>query len=186
MDPSAAGHAFGRGRSQVPYSSDEGKAWLADRLIALAPRTVLDIGAGWGTYARLLRPLLPGCHIIGIEVHEPYVERFGLGDLYDELIVADVREIELPATDVAILGDILEHLPLPDAVTLWGRVRRAARTTLASLPIVEYPQGTSEGNVHEVHRHTWDHGQVLALGGVVAHQTGRQIGVYEASHLETP
>lgn len=168
----------------MPYSSNEGKAWMTKRLVALAPRTVLDIGAGSGTYAQIVRRHFPACYIVGVEVHEPYIDRFHLRDLYNELIIGDVRDIELPRVDVAILGDVLEHLPLPDAVTLWRRVRRSATTTLASLPIVEYPQGPTEDNPHEAHLHTWDHDQMLALGGIVAHRAGHQIGVYEASHLE--
>jgi 2-polyprenyl-3-methyl-5-hydroxy-6-metoxy-1,4-benzoquinol methylase len=164
----------------MPYSSGEGKEWLLGRLTAAAPETVLDIGAGSGTYARLLRPRVPGCRFIAIEVYAPYVERFGLAALYDQVIVGDVRHVELPSCDVAILGDVLEHLPHPDAVAVWDKVRRAAGTTLLSLPIVRYRQGTSEGNAHEAHLHTWDHEQVLALGGIVAYEVGRQIGVYEA------
>ncbi|HEV7931835.1 MAG TPA: class I SAM-dependent methyltransferase [Actinomadura sp.] len=168
----------------MPYSSEEGKAWLIGRVTAVAPKTIVDVGAGWGTYARLLRHRVRGCRFIAIEVYEPYVERFGLESLYDEVIVGDVRQVELPRCDVAILGDVLEHLPQPDAVAVWDKVRRAAGTTLLSLPIVRYRQGASEGNVHEAHLHTWDHDQVLALGGIVAYQVGRQIGVYEACRLE--
>lgn len=167
----------------MPYSSDEGKEWMLRRLVELAPGVVLDVGAGWGTYARLVRPYLPDAVLMAVEVHEPYVERFGLQELYDLVLVADVRTLPLPLCDVAILGDVLEHLPRSDAVAVWEKVRRTAATTLLSLPIVKYPQGTSEGNPHEAHLHTWDHEQVMALGGITSYRLGKQIGVYEACGL---
>jgi predicted nicotinamide N-methyase len=186
----------------MPYSSGEGKAWLAAQIWAalreapertdeetghvFAPR-VLDIGAGSGTYADLLSPGRHVrdrgyLHITAIEIHIPYVSRFNLRSKYDDIIMGDARVTALPKSDVVILGDVLEHMPLPDAVALWQRAREAATTAVfASLPIVEYPQGESEGNPHEAHVHTWSHDLVLAeLAGITEWWAGPQIGVYRA------
>jgi hypothetical protein len=38
-------------------------------------------GAGWGTYARLLRSELPAAVLTGLEVPSPYIARFGLAPL---------------------------------------------------------------------------------------------------------
>jgi hypothetical protein len=167
----------------MPYSSSEGKEWMRERIVADAPASVLDVGAGWGTYARLLRSELPAAVLTGLEVHSPYITRFGLAALYDMLIIGDVREIEpIPTADVVVLGDVLEHLTYLDAVALWGRTRAAARVAVyLSLPIVAYPQGAVEGNPHEAHLHTWDHDAVLALGGITDFWTGIEIGCYRAA-----
>lgn len=178
----------------MPYSSNEGKDWMAARIWEalrsaperlgyegklLAPR-VLDIGAGSGTYADLLGH--GGTYLTAIEIHAPYVERFGLRGKYDEVIFGDARTVPFPRAEVVILGDVLEHMPLADAVAVWAKARRAATAAvLASLPIVEYPQGEVDGNAHEAHVHTWSHELVLAeLAGVTDWWAGPQIGVYRA------
>lgn len=183
----------------MPYSSGEGKDWMCERIWAaleaaparfhegdrLAPR-LLDVGAGSGTYAELLaatrpRRFLP--HMTAIEVYAPYVERFGLRRLYDEVVIGDAREIEFPAVDVVVLGDVLEHMPLAAAVAVWGKARRAASTAvLASLPVVPWPQGECEGNPHEAHVETWTHERVMAeLPGIRECWLGGQIGCYQAA-----
>jgi SAM-dependent methyltransferase len=168
----------------VPHSSREGKEWSAERVTGLAPRRILDVGPGVGTYTNLLRPLLPGSHWTGLEIHRPYAERYELADLYDELTIGDVRAFDWCAAgdwDLVIFGDVLEHLDLPDAMRVWRKARRHSRHVLASLPIVEYPQGECDGNPHESHRVTYDHALAMrAFPGIAEHATGRQIGVYLA------
>lgn len=169
----------------VPHSSREGKEWSAERVAELAPRRVLDVGAGVGTYLELLRPLLPGSHWTGVEIHRPYVDRFGLADRYDDVVIGDVRQFDWRGHgrwDLVIFGDVLEHLDLPDARRVWQWARVHSAHVLASLPIVPYPQGPSEGNVHECHRAAYDHELVTrAFPGIAAHRAGRQIGVYLAT-----
>ncbi|WP_054565958.1 bifunctional 2-polyprenyl-6-hydroxyphenol methylase/3-demethylubiquinol 3-O-methyltransferase UbiG [Frankia sp. R43] len=170
----------------MPYSSECGKAWITSWLAELAPASVLDIGAGAGGYARICRQACPAARLTAVEIWEPYVARFGLASLYDEVLVGDARTLALPAVDVVILGDVLEHMIAAEAVELWARARAASRLgVLASLPVVPYPQGAVEGNPHEEHRETWSHARVLArLPGVVASDVDGDIGVYLASPTE--
>lgn len=165
----------------MPFSADEGKAWTAQRIRSLNPEFIVDIGPGSGTYSRLLRKGLR-CHWTGIEIFEPYIERYDLMDWYDAIFVQDVRTFEIPEADVIILGDVLEHMTLDEAKDVWNRSRAAARDAVfLSLPIIEYPQGEFEGNIHETHLHTWSHELVLSeLDGIVDSATYTQIGVYQA------
>src|SRR4051794_34431011 len=120
----------------MPHSSREGKEWTAERVSELAPRRVLDVGPGVGTYVDLLRPLLPGSHWTGLEVHRPYVERFDLGDRYDDLLIGDVRAFDWQARgnwDLVIFGDVLEHLDLIDARRAWCRAVASSAGVLASI-----------------------------------------------------
>jgi hypothetical protein len=168
----------------VPHSSREGKEWSAERVAELSPRRILDVGPGVGTYVDLLRPLLPGSHWTGLEIHRPYAERYGLGHRYDELLIGDVRSFDWNATlawDLVIFGDVLEHLDLPDARRAWRDARAHSGHVLASLPIVDYPQGECEGNPHECHRVSYNHALVnRAFPGIAEHSAGKQIGVYLA------
>ena len=173
----------------MPVSSTEGKDWTVDRIRAHGPASILDVGVGAGVYEQLLRPVLPGARFVGVEIFEPYLEQFNLRDRYDEVLLADVMDLNpLPTADAVILGDVLEHLEHPDALVLWRRAREAARSAVfLSLPIVEYPQGEVGGNAHEAHLHTWSHEAVLAeLDGIVdwyAPPWPHQVGAYEAKGI---
>jgi SAM-dependent methyltransferase len=176
--------------SLVPHSSREGKDWSAERVAELGPMRILDVGPGVGTYVDLLRPFLPGSRWTGLEVHRPYVERYELGERYDELLVGDVRGFDWSAAghwDLVIFGDVLEHLERREAARAWGRALAHGAHVLASLPIVDYPQGECEGNVHECHRASYDHGLVTrTFPGIFDHAVGKEIGVYLASAEQPP
>ena len=168
----------------MPMSSAEGKEWTKERVHALAedgPVTVLDIGPGVGTYAKLLAgPEVS--HLTGLEIFEPYVHTYRLRQYYDEIIIGDAREVELPAADVVILGDVAEHMTEEDALALWQRAGAAARRAVyLSIPVVHYPQGEIEGNPHEHHVvDDWDHDKVLAaFEGIQTWWLGSEVGVYE-------
>ncbi|GAB3249196.1 hypothetical protein GCM10027456_21760 [Kineosporia babensis] len=169
---------------RMPMSSAEGKSWIRDRVAELAadrPVSVLDIGPGVGTYAKLLREL-PIERITGIEIYEPYVHTYRLRDHYDEIVLGDARKLEFPDADVVILGDVAEHMSEPEALALWDKSRKAAaRAVYLSIPVVHYPQGALEGNPHEVHVvDDWDHERVLAtFPGIGNSWTGSEVGVYE-------
>ena len=168
----------------MPQSSSEGKDWIKDRIGRLAratPVSVLDIGPGVGTYAKLLGGLSIS-RLSAIEIFEPYVHTYRLRDYYDDVIVGDAREVDFPPADVVILGDVAEHMSEADAVALWDKAAHAAAVAVyLSIPIVHYPQGHIEGNEHEAHVvDDWDHERVLAaFTGIGEWWTGLEIGVYE-------
>ena len=168
----------------MPMSSSEGKSWTHDRVAALTangPVSVLDIGPGVGTYAKLLRDL-PISRIVGLEAWEPYVATYRLAEYYDEIVIGDARTTELPAADVVILGDVVEHMTRDEGIALWQRCAQAARRAVyLSIPIVHYPQHEIEGNPYEVHvEEDWSHEDVLAtFDGIGATWTGTEVGVYE-------
>jgi len=158
---------------------------MRHRIQPLHPVDVLDIGVGAGTYGRVLRELCPGVRLTGVEAWAPYVEEFDLHAIYDDLIIADVRHLDvLPRADIVILGDVLEHMAEPDAVAVWAMARVAARKAVyLSIPIIRYPQGHLHGNPFEEHIvDDWTHERVLAtFEGIGAHWVGTIVGAYEAA-----
>lgn len=170
----------------MPYSSSDGKQF-ALRAMRQLPGidTVLDIGAGSGTWARLARPEGVGEHWKAVEIHEPYLTRFKLHDLYDEVAVSDgiTYLTTVPEEwDLVILGDVVEHYTREKGARLVELACKRASYVIISLPIIEWHQGESEGNEHEAHLHHWSDEEVREhLVGdrtLLACDVGDVIGVY--------
>lgn len=161
----------------VPTSAYDGRRWVTDRLADSAVSTVVDVGPGEGTYSVLGRHLLWWARWISVEVHEPYVERFLLGQKYDDVIVADIRDWWAVPDDYLILfGDVLEHMPKDDAVALIERHKDTATEIYVSVPIVPSPQGPCYGNDHETHLHDWDFDEMSDLLPGAESFRGVQVG----------
>lgn len=151
----------------MPYSTPDGKAWLVERLRDMSIESVLDVGAGCGTYARLLRPLFPRAHFEAVEIWEPYVDRFGLRELYEVVRVVDAcRFYPDYETDLVIFGDVVEHIGRTEAVAAVQRL--VTRHGCISVPIIPLAQGAEEGNPYEAHITEWTAQEVLATFPVVA------------------
>ena len=117
-------------------------------------KTVLDIGAGKGTYGHLLRPHVE--RIDAVEIWEPYVEQFGLKKIYDSVVIDDFRNWPDYALtgrkwDLIVFGDVLEHMAKEESLRVWTHASHMARFGLISVPIIHYPQGAEFGNPYEVH-----------------------------------
>ena len=150
----------------MPYSSNLCKADIRDWLRMLRPATILDVGAGSGTYSRLFRHVLPWSTWVAVEVHEPYVERFQLKLHYDQVMVMDALDLEIGpnAFDVVLLGDVLEHLPEDQAADLLIRSWDwSAKGLIVSVPLGDCPQGEVDGNDHETHRISWTASEFMAF-----------------------
>ena len=168
----------------MPFSSNSGKdsiAWALARIPV--PKTALDIGCGQGTYAKMF----PKLQWTGVEIWEPYVEKYGLKDLYPSLQIADVREWDTDEHfDLCFLGDVLEHMPVDHAMELVERAKRWADTVVISIPLGHYPQGEYEGNPYEAHvTDNWTDADVRqAFGEPTWSDIDQEIGVYIYSKHE--
>ena len=138
----------------MPTSSHLGKLYTTMMLKklheAVSIRNVVDFGCGEGTYRRLLGPHLPGARWTGIEVWQPYVDQFDLRSQYDSLIVQDCRSVDclaLAPVDLAIFGDILEHMTGDEAASVVERALAVAPLVVISIPVVHFPQGPT-GAIH--------------------------------------
>ena len=163
----------------MPHSDPHGKTWATGLYQDLAPKVVVDVGPGAGMWSRALRPFHEGLWI-GVEVWEPYVDKYGLlPDLYDAVVVSDIRDWPMPPdVDLIIAGDVLEHLPRGEAVELVQGWKARGTALLISTPIVEYQQGALEGNVHETHLWHPTHEEMLALVEPDQFTTGMVVGAY--------
>lgn len=176
----------------MPASAEEGREIMLSWIWSRKPRSVLDIGAGCGTYGKLLREKMPTPYLIGVEIWRPYIAQFHLNDIYDQVINKDIRDMSLfewPRADVVILGDVLEHMSIEDAKRVWMLALGTARKAVyLSIPIVHSPQGAVHGNPHETHVvPDWNSESVLeSFPGIGWYWHGSIVGRYEATVSPLP
>ena len=127
-----------------PPKPPEYYAGCNERLARAVPadaRRVLEVGCGEGRLGALLKTMLPGREVFGIE-REPAAASVAESHL-DRVFTLDVEgddpSLEAGSIDVLLYGDVLEHLIDPLAVL--QRHRRFVRPggfVLASIPNVQH------------------------------------------------
>ena len=158
----------------MPFSSKVGKeqtvSWFKSNQQNI--KRVLDIGVGCGTYAKLIKiqnNIAVDAEWVGIEAWTPYIEKFELNKFYDSIVNCDVRKLDwsqLGNFDVAIAGDILEHMTKEEAVALVENILDHCSTLIISIPVSYSPQDEYEGNPFEVHvKPDWSNEEVLETWG---------------------
>ena len=209
----------------MPFSSESGK-WATDRVLSrIIPEfyadkkediktatsslteegtetstqiRVLDIGVGSGTYSKRYREnILKGAEWVGVEIWEPYIEKYALNLHYDKIVMQDAREYgaELlkihketntltPYFDLVFLGDVVEHMSKEDAEVLVHNLCSISKVVIISIPVVHYPQGAYDGNPFEEHvKDDWSDKEVRETWGprIAAGYVENEIGVYVLS-----
>ena len=156
----------------------------------MRPRSVLDVGMGWGKWGFLIRGQIDCCkhgaqkqnwktRIDAIEVFEPFVtdlHRY----LYDNIYITDFRTFQATTHyDLTIMGDSLEHVTPEEGKKFLKRAMQFSTNIIISVPGFKDSQGTRLGNVHETHR-AWykpaDFDSILP--NCVVKSTGKLITVF--------
>lgn len=150
----------------MPISDPEGRDWVVEHYLSSTAPIVIDLGAGAGTYSDLMRGWRPETWWLAVEIWQPYIDRYELRRKYDAVIACDVRDLHFPATPfILIAGDVLEHMPRSDAIDILQRAQEHAEAVMVSLPVIDYPQHTHDGNPYEEHLDQWRYDDMLdALG----------------------
>jgi predicted TPR repeat methyltransferase len=133
----------------MPYSSEAFKDEIKRHIFSNnnVGTKMLDVGVGAGRYGRMLSDFF---YIDAVEIHAPYIERFNLNEIYNNVYNANILAFDFSPYDYIIMGDILEHIPKYEAMNLVGKINSAGKKLLVAVPYM-YEQGESEGNVHEIH-----------------------------------
>ena len=179
----------------MPGSTEVGKREAVELLdylgVLCTTRTVLDVGAGVGTWYDRLAPHLPGATFDAIEAWEPWVERCNLRARYDRVFVEDARTIDtrmLPRYDLVVYGDVIEHLTREDAMCTVHRLK--GTVGLFSIPMAggihehqsekmhDYGTGEDFDCPFEKHLSSWTAQSVNATWNVAAQWTSQDIGVF--------
>lgn len=138
--------------------------------MTLKPRSVLDVGCGFGLWGFLCREYLDAWNsrvrpeewttrIDGIEIFEPYISAHQRA-IYSSITIADIRDAAptVDRYDLIITGDIIEHLPKDVALrTLETLYQKANKALLVNIPLGEdgWDQGEVYGNPAEKHLSRW-------------------------------
>lgn len=107
----------------MPYSCDIYYNLYKDHLRTFNPKKILDIGPGAGTYGKLSREVFSkNVKIDAVEPTAEYVEKFKLETIYDNVHNLTIQDYLLNSAeneyDLAVCGDVLEHLFLHEAMSV--------------------------------------------------------------------
>jgi len=135
---------------------------------SMAPKSVIDIGVGYGKTGVLLRQFLDvarkryrpdewQAEIYGIETFGEYHNP--LWDYaYNRVVIADALDglDQLPDVDLIVALDVWEHFRRDYAHRLLEKCLDKARFLILCTPIDPLPQGAVFGNAHEEHISRWE------------------------------
>ena len=154
----------------------------------LRPRSVLDIGVGFGKFGVLLREYLElwdgrerysdwKCRIDGIEAFAQY--RNPIYDrVYNHVYQGDARQIltqDLPVYDLVLLVDVLEHFTRSEGQALLLDCVRHSKNILIATPHRASAQKAAFGNEFEHHRSEWGADDLSCLGERIVVDNSRSL-----------
>lgn len=109
--------------------------------------TILDVGAGSGTYSKLLGKFFP--NIDAVEIYGPNITDYNLFSLYRFVSNRSIVGLEYPFYDLIIFGDVIEHLSVEDAQKVLEYASERCHDLIVAVPY-SYKQEGNE-NEHEHH-----------------------------------
>lgn len=171
----------------MPISSRAGKKKIIQWVKSFKNiNTILDLGCGVGTYIKIFKEegdILKNTKWTGVEVWTPYIEKFKLIDRYDNIINADIREVNFQTLgnfNLCFLGDVLEHVTKDQSIKLVNELVNYCDYVIISIPIGHWPQDAIEENPYEVHvKDDWSDSEVKeTFPHIIDSAIDKKIGVY--------
>jgi len=137
----------------VPTSEHRQIPYICDVLVRERPRTVLDVGAGYGKFGVLAREYGGAERVDAIDANAP---RF---PVYDRVFLGDIRDLDrvLPEGerwDLALFVDVIEHLEKAEGYRVLDQLAGRAGRVLVTTPWGFRPQEIP-GMPYETHRSGW-------------------------------
>lgn len=163
----------------MPYNMSR----IAQIVRRVNPRSILDIGVGFGKYGVIFREyldILAGRYdkadwitrIDGVEIHKPYLTELH-EYIYDNIYQTDIWGFDWPQDyDLVFMGDIIEHFSRSSGIDLLDTLR--TNLVLISTPTgVDRKASSYPGNKHEEHKHIWTMDEFHRLKGWTTRRTGQ-------------
>lgn len=111
--------------------------------------TILDVGAGEGTYYNLLHDYFK--NMDAVEVFKPNIDNYGLKQKYHKVYNIDIKDFEYGNYDIIIFGDIIEHLEVKEAQEVLKYAFSKCKEMIVAVPYL-LEQGIEEDNIYEIHK----------------------------------
>jgi Methyltransferase domain len=131
------------------------------------PKSVLDVGVGYGKWGVLLREVLEVyesryaskewiTQIDGIEAHEPYRNALWAAT-YNQVCIGDAFTLldQAGHYDLILCGDVIEHFEKAQGMVLLEKMLAKGSVVVVTSPRIFIPQGAEYENSYEVHRSLW-------------------------------
>ena len=126
------------------FFKDEIKEWIFENFDINS--TILDVGAGSGTYYNLLHNNFK--NIDCVEVYEPNIEYNDLNNKYRNVYNINILDFKYDWYDLIIFGDILEHLTIEDAQKVLKFALERCKNVIVAVPYM-YVQNANENKYEE-------------------------------------
>jgi hypothetical protein len=140
----------------MPSSFVDSFAPIVKLLVDWQPRAIIDIGPGWGKYGLACREYLSQVdRLDAIEVPQGLLPT--QSTIYDFVYVGDVRAVPddmFQPYDIALIVDVIEHMPHADGHELLNKVLGSRCKALVSTPKV-FTEQHDDTNPFESHVSLW-------------------------------
>jgi Methyltransferase domain len=147
-----------------------------EMIISLNPRSVMDMGSGFGKFGVLCREYLElwdgrqkyefNRRIDCVEIFQQYISplhKYVYDNVYNENILEIAPKLDTKY-DLILLIDVLEHFEKIDGISLLDTLLAKNESVLVSTPKKPSPQKDAFGNVYETHRSIWSVDELAKLG----------------------
>ncbi len=149
---------------------------IMELIISVDPKSVLDMGSGFGKFGVLCREYLElwdgrqkiefSRRIDCVEVFQKYISplyEYVYDNVYNNNILEVAPKLDTKY-DLILLIDVLEHFEKNDGVNLLKTLLANNECILVSTPKKPTPQKDAFGNVYETHRSVWSTPELSSLG----------------------
>jgi hypothetical protein len=130
--------------------------YVRQQIARVQPRTVVDFGAGLGKMGELCREVLgPEPHLTAVEGCAKTITPLREKGIYDRIDVAFLQDwirANSARFDLAIFGDVLEHLTRREALRSLDRMLLFAHNVIVTVPLRNLHQDGNEVNPLEEHK----------------------------------
>lgn len=111
--------------------------------------TILDVGAGSGTYYNVLGDFYK--NMDAVEIFKPNIDNYQLEKKYREVYNGNIKDFKYCDYDIIIFGDMIEHLTIKDAQKVLKYAYNHCQEMIVAVPYM-CEQGEYGGNKYEIHK----------------------------------
>lgn len=154
----------------MPTSFHKHISYVIDKIIEIKPKSVLDVGVGFGKWGSLCREYLDiygkgdiwktedwETKIYGVEIFKPYLEEFKhLNFIYDKIWNCNVNDIDNFNFDCILIMDVLEHIEKQKAINLLNNSFNKSKYVIISVPLGDFRYKYKGENKNESHLSMWN------------------------------